>query len=85
MSNSGSSSGIVILATVTMGGLAFVKDTTEGKPSVRPVVTGFVLGAILLLVNTFSPYAAKWLSIMGIIGAMVDDGPAVFGKLGGIA
>jgi len=75
---------LVITSGVIIGGLSLVKDVATGHPSIRPIISGFLLTGMLLLITMVSPVIGKTLAIVGLIGAMATNGPVVLGKLGGL-
>lgn len=75
-SASGSTDTIVVCTMVIMGS-ALVKDVAHGTPSVKPIVTGMILGGVLLIIGTFAPTFAKLLAITGLVGALMTNGSAL--------
>lgn len=73
--------GSVIIVT---GSRVFV-DTHAGKFTMQPIVSGFLLGSVLLLFGMASPSITKALCGLLIVGAFVTNGSTVLdtaGKLG---
>lgn len=73
----GDPSDTIIISVIVMMGSALIKDVAHNSPSVKPIVTGFALGAALLILGTFSPTLAKGLAITGMIGALLTNGDAL--------
>lgn len=73
----GSGSDTILVATLVMIGAALIKDVHEGKPSVRPVVTGMILGGVLLIMGEFAPTLAKGLAVTGMVGSLITNGAAL--------
>lgn len=73
----------VIISVIAISGSAVIKDTAAGKFTMRPIIAGFILGSVLLLVAAASPAIAKGLATLGVIGAVIENGPAVAKLVGG--
>lgn len=74
----------VIISVIVIAGSAVIKDSAAGKFTFKPIVAGFMLGAALLLIAAASPGLAKGMAMLGVIGAVIENGPAVFKTVGGI-
>jgi hypothetical protein len=61
-----------------------MKDIHAGGSPVKPVVSGFLLGAALLGLAIFSPALAKAFALLGVVGAFVTNGQQAFSLLGGL-
>jgi len=78
------SSAVIGSVVVVTGSRLFV-DVHNGKFSMQPVVSGFLLGSVLLLFGMASPSITKAFCGLLIIGAFVTNGPTILdtaGKLG---
>lgn len=74
----------IIAAAVVISASTLVKDAVEKKQfHFAPIIFGFLLASALLLMAFFAPGVARALAIMGLVGALVVNGPAVF-KLAGV-
>ena len=83
--NAPSSSGAtdtIVVCTVVMIGSALIKDVAHGTPTIKPVVTGMILGGALLIIGTFAPTFARLLAITGLIGALMTNGSALITTTG---
>lgn len=79
------STNAIIAAAVVISGSTMVKDGVEKKKfHFAPVVFGFMLASALLLLALIAPNFARGLAYMGLVGAFVVNGPAVFKLAGGI-
>lgn len=75
----------IIGSVIVISGSTAIKNASQGKFHMSSVVSGFLLGSALMLVAMVSPAIAKALAALGAIGAIINNGPAVFslvGKLG---
>lgn len=76
-------SAVVITATTV---LRNVREKTKAGTTFKPVIFGFGLAFALLAMAMVAPGLARALAYMGLVGAFVVNGQAVFdliGKLGG--
>ena len=64
----------IIVCSMVMIGSSLIKDVAHGQPSIKPVVTGMMLGGALLIIGTFAPTLAKLLAITGLVGALMTNG-----------
>jgi hypothetical protein len=67
----------VLGSVVLIVGTTLLRRVMEHKPTTEPLVYGFVLATVLLLINLVSPRLAMYLAVMGTVGALVVNGPAV--------
>lgn len=74
----------IVGSTVVITGTSLIRDTVKGKPQMRPVISGFLLGSALLLLSFAAPTLAKYLAYLGVLGALVTNGPEVVTALGRI-
>jgi hypothetical protein len=72
----------IIGSVVFITGTSAIKHTKKGDLGMHTFVSGFMLGSALLLLAMASPAIAKALAFMGAIGALINNGPAVFGLVG---
>jgi hypothetical protein len=77
-------SGVVFLAVLTITGTTVLRRVEERKEALSVVVYGFILLTVLLFIGALSPRLATWLSMMGIVGAVVLNAPAITKMLGGL-
>lgn len=74
----------IVGSVVVIVGTTLIRDTMQGKADMRPVVTGFLLGSALLLLSFGAPNLAKGLAYLGVLGALVTNGPLIADRLGKI-
>ena len=72
---SGANVGFVVALAA---GTTVVRDAVHGKPSIKPVVGGFMLGAGLLMVNMFNPAVATGLATLIFVTALILNGAEIF-------
>src|SRR3954451_23160339 len=75
----------VLGATIVITGTSVLKDVKKGQSPMMPVVTGFMLGSALLLIAMAAPQFAKALAGLGVVGALVTNGPDVLGTINTIS
>lgn len=84
-------SAVIVGSAVLISGTTVVRKVTEKKGAdvkygvVQPIIFGFLLASALLAIAIVSPEFAKGLAYLGMVGAFVVNGPALFtliGKLG---
>lgn len=73
-SSASSPTDTIVTCTLVIIGTSLVKDVAHGSPTIRPVVTGMILGGALLIIGTFAPTFAKLLAIFGMIGSLMTNG-----------
>lgn len=74
----------VIGSVIVITGSTAIKNAANGTFHMSSIVAGFLLGSALLLVAMASPALAKGLALLGVVGAITTNGPAVFKIVGGI-
>lgn len=74
----------IVAATVIIAGSTMIKNAKAKKNHFAPIVFGFLLTSALLIMAMFAPTFARMLAYMGMVGAFVVNGPAVFGVVSGI-
>ncbi len=75
----------VIVTTTIVRHFASGEAGKDSSKKWTPLVYGFILTLLLLLIATFAPNFARGLAIMGLVGAFAVNGPTIFelvGKLG---
>lgn len=75
----------VIGSVIVLTGSRVFVDVHNGKFTMQPVVSGFLLGSVLLLFGMASPSITKALCGLLLVGAFVTNGPTILdtaGKLG---
>lgn len=72
----------IIGSVVVITGSTAIKNAKAGTFHMSSIVSGFLLGSALMLVAMASPAIAKGLAMLGAIGAIITNGPAVFGLVG---
>lgn len=78
-------SSVVFASVVIITSTTLIRRVREGKWSshvIETIVFGFLLLIALLVLAIVLPSAAKILAYLGMVGAFVVNGPAVFGYLG---
>ena len=78
-------SSTVFASVIVIAGSTVVRRIREGTWAghvVETVIFGFLLLISLLILAIVSPRFAQVLGYLGIVGAFVVNGPAVFGLLG---
>lgn len=75
---------VVIGSVIVITGTSVVKHVHEHTFTFRPIITGFLLGAALLLVAMASPSLARALALLGLVGGLITNGPAVISLVQGV-
>lgn len=77
---------VIVASVVIITASTLIKDAKAKKKGSKfaPILFGFMLLIFLLILATFAPTIAKGLAYMGMVGAFVVNGPAVFGLVSGI-
>jgi hypothetical protein len=75
----------VIASGIVMTGstLARRKRLNQGA-YMQTLLYGFILTIVLLLIGLALPEVAKWLAILGMVGALVVNGPELFKFVAGL-
>lgn len=73
----------IIIACVLMAGSTIIRHVKEkpkdvGKGYVKPIIYGFFLAIALLVLAVPFPTFSKGLAYLGIIGAFVVNGSAIY-------
>ena len=77
----------IIGSVALIGATTVIREVHEkksGKILFKPIVFSFALGVALLGMAIVAPNFARLLAILGLIGAFVTNGPAVFAVIGGL-
>jgi len=69
---------VAIAAGVIVTGTTLIRNAHEGKSKAAPIIFGFMMTALLLLIALGSPKIAKGLSYFAMVGAFAVNGPVVF-------
>jgi hypothetical protein len=69
------------LAAMYVSGTSLLRESLVGKPSAKPVIAGFLLGAILYGCAAFDPRFGVWACILVVSSATLINGSAVFGTV----
>jgi hypothetical protein len=77
--------GLVLLTVATVVGTTLIRDTREGHPSIKPVVTGFMLGGVLGIVVMINSRVGHALCVAGIVGAVIRNGSSALGTLNAVS
>lgn len=72
----------VLGGTVVITGARVFADTANGKFTMQPIVSGFLLGSAMLLVAMVLPSVAKILIAAGIVGTFLTSGPTILNRVG---
>ncbi len=76
----------ILPSVVVMAGTSIIRRVREQKnyegTTTQIVLYAYLLYMALLLLNMVAPQVARTLAYLGIVGAFVVNGPAVFGYLG---
>lgn len=72
---------VVIVATTV---LRNAQNHTKAGTTFRPVIFGFGLLLALLAIAMVAPTPARWLAIMGLVGAFAVNGEAVAKTIGSL-
>lgn len=75
---------VILLAGAVITGTTVIRDTSNKQFKFAPIAFGFMLTAALLVLSVFVPSFAKGLAVMGLVGALVLNGPALFKLTGGL-
>jgi hypothetical protein len=78
------STDVILLSGALITVTTVIRNTTDKKFHFSPIMFGFLLTAALLILSAAAPTVAKGLAVMGVVGAFVANGPAVFKVLGGL-
>ena len=78
----------IIVSVAIMVGTTIVRHIREhpkdaGKGYVQPIAYGFLLTMALMLIALPFPTFAKGLALLGVVGALVVNGPTIYKVLGG--
>lgn len=76
----------VVAAGIVMTGstLARRKRLNQGQ-YMQTLLFGFMLTFVLLLLGLMLPTLTKWLALLGVVGAIVVNGPELFKFVAGVA
>lgn len=66
---------VTVLVAVSAGELRSYK--ANGKPAMRPVIAGFLLGILLYILGEISPALAKPFAVLVILSVTVVNGSAI--------
>ena len=75
---------VAIAAGVIVTGTTLIRNAHQGKAKAAPIIFGFMMTSLLLLVALGSPKAAKGLSYFAMVGAFTVNGPTLFALAGGL-
>lgn len=78
---------VILGSVVVITGTSVLRNAHEKKDKAqtfKPVVFGFLLGVSLLAIAIVAPNFAKGLALLGLVGAFVVNGPAVFAMVGSL-
>jgi hypothetical protein len=78
-------SDVILGSVVVITGTTIIRNAYEKKPkgtTFKPLAFGFMLTVALLAIAIGAPGFAKGLAYLGLVGAFVVNGPAVFALLG---
>lgn len=73
---------VVVITATTV--LRNARDKTKAGTTFKPVIFGFALATVLLAIAIAAPGFAKGLALLGLVGAFVVNGPALFGTIGAL-
>lgn len=73
---------VVVITGTTI--LRNVRNKTKAGTTFKPVLFGFLLAAALLTIAIGAPGFAKGLAYLGLVGAFVVNGPALFELIGSL-
>lgn len=73
------SSGLVAVAVITaVGSTEVAKVIKGGKPTIKPILGGFLLGGFLLGIASINPQLGDAFAILVIIAALLTNGLTLF-------
>lgn len=72
----------VLTSTIVITGISVIKDVSQAKDPIPPVITGFMLGMALIVVSFVSGPLAKALAYMGVAGAVLTNGTTLMATVG---
>ena len=75
---------VAIAAGVIVTGTTLIRNAHEGKAKAAPIIFGFMMTSMLLLIALGSPKFAKGLSYFAMVGAFTVNGPTLFALAGGL-
>lgn len=75
----------IIAGTVTATGLTVLRQLLEGNLSMRPIISGFVVGTGLLVLGFFSTPIAAALALLLVVTSVLMNAPPILEKVGGFA
>lgn len=84
MASSTSATDTILASTIIITGSTLIRNAKNKKNKFAPIIFGFMLTTALLIMSMFAPTFTRYLAYMGMVGAFVVNGPAVFGVVSGI-
>lgn len=76
------SANTIIACIIGATGLTVLRDLLDGNVRMKPIIGGFVAGAILLTIGFVSVPVAAALALMLLISSILINGSAVLAKAG---
>lgn len=76
------SSTAILAGVIGATGLTVIRDLLDSELRMKPIIGGFVAGAILLTIGLISIPVAASLAIMLLIASVLVNGSAVLAKTG---
>lgn len=73
--------GTIIAATVGATGLTVLKQLLDGDINVKPVIGGFIVGTMLLMMAFFSVEIATALSLLLLLTSVLQNGTSILEKV----
>lgn len=73
--------GFVIVGTVLASGLTVLNQLLHGTKSMRPVIGGFIVGTVLLLLAMFNTAIAGALALLVLLASILKNGVPILEKL----
>lgn len=83
----GSATDVILGSVVVITATSVIRnahDKTKAGTTFKPVLFGFGLAVALLAIALVAPGFAKGLALLGLVGAFVVNGPALFTVIGNL-
>lgn len=71
----------VIASVIAATGLTWLNGTLKGSPSVKPVIGGFIVGTILLILAFFSVEIATAFALMLLVSSVLINATSILKEM----
>lgn len=75
----------IVGSMIVIMGTTEIADIKRDGFHAKPIIVGFMLGTALLIIAVFNPEIAKAFAYLGVVGALVTNGPDAFKAIGAIS